>query len=516
MKYELLVDSRPNEVVIALLKDRQLIELHKEPIGTKFSVGDIYLAKVKKIISGLNATFVDVGYEKDGFLHYLDLGSKFKTFQSFNQKNTAGKLNTASLRHFRHQPELEKSGSIDDVLNAGEQIMVQVAKEPISTKGPRLTTEITIAGRYMVLVPFSKKVSVSQKISSNEEKKRLKKLVESIKPPGFGVIIRTVAEGKMVAELDSDIKFLYKKWQTLCKQSKKAKAPHKILGELSRTASLLRDVLSDDFTSILVNNEKLFNEIKDYIGTISPNQQKIVKHYKGNFPLFQKFSIERQIKSSFGKTVTMRKSTYLVIEHTEAMHVIDVNSGKRVNSKQDQEANALEVNLIAAEEVARQLRLRDMGGIIVVDFIDMYNGENRKELYNSLVKFMAEDKAKHHILPPSRFGLVEITRQRVRPVLHIETKEGCPSCKGTGKIEASILLIDEIGQKLAKAVNKSNNITIKTHPFVASYINKGWFKNQRRTWAKELGCKLSVQEDTTYTLLQYRFFTKDRKVITVS
>ena len=319
----------------------------------------------------------------------------------------------------------------------------------------------------------------------------------------------------MVTELDADLKFLYKKWQTLCKQSKKAKAPQKILGELSRTTSLLRDVLNDEFTSILVNNEKLYEEIKEYVATISPEQQKIVRHYKGNFPLFQKFAIERQIKSSFGKTVTMRKSTYLVIEHTEAMHVIDVNSGKRVNSKQDQEANALEVNLIAAQEVARQLRLRDMGGIIVVDFIDMYNGANRKELYNSLVKFMADDKAKHHILPPSRFGLVEITRQRVRPVLHIETKEGCPSCKGTGKIEASILLIDEIGQKLAKAISKSNNIVIKTHPFVASYINKGWFKNQRRTWAKELRCKLSVEEDSTYTLLQYRFFTKDRKVISV-
>ncbi len=515
MKYELLVDSRPNEVVIALLRDKQLLELHKEPVGTKFSVGDIFLAKVKKIITGLNATFVDVGYEKDGFLHYLDLGIKFKTFQKFTERNIGGKLNTASLRNFKLEPEIDKSGSINDVLKSGNQILVQVAKEPISTKGPRLTTEVTIAGRYMVLVPFSNKVSISQKIESNEEKKRLKKLVQSIKPPGFGVIIRTVAQGKMVAELDADIKFLYKKWQKMYKQTKKVTPPAKVLGELGRTASLLRDVLNDDFVSILVNDEKLHLEIKDYITTISPDQEKIVRLYKGNVPLFQKFQIERQIKSSFGKTVTMRKSTYLVIEHTEAMHVIDVNSGKRVNSKQDQEANALEVNLIAAEEVARQLRLRDMGGIIVVDFIDMYNGENRKKLFDSLVGFMSNDKAKHHILPPSRFGLVEITRQRVRPVLNIETKEGCPSCKGTGKIEASILLIDEIGQKLAKAVNKSENVILKTHPFVASHINKGWFKNQRRTWANDYGCKLTVEEDTTYHLLQYRFFNKERKVINV-
>ncbi len=514
MKFEILVDSRPNEIVIALLKDKQLTELHKEPLENKFSVGDIYLGTVKKIVPGLNAAFVDVGSEKDGFLHYLDLGPKYKTFNKFLQKSLTKKLNTASLKNFNLQELLEKEGKINETLQSGNKILVQVAKEPISTKGPRLTTELTIAGRYMVLVPFSDKVSVSQKIQSNEEKKRLKRLVMSIKPPGFGVIIRTVANGKMVADLDADLKFLYKKWQLLFKQIKNAKAPAKVHGELGRSTSLLRDLLSDDFVSILVNNEKLHGEIKDYIGTISPEQEKIVQLYNGKIPLFQKYQIERQIKSSFGKSVTMRKSTYLVIEHTEAMHVIDVNSGKRVDSKKDQEDNALEVNLIAAEEVARQLRLRDMGGIIVVDFIDMYVAANRKKLFEALIEFMKDDKAKHHILPPSRFGLIEITRQRVRPVLDIETKEGCVVCKGTGKTEASILIIDEIGQKVAKVSQKSNYLILKTHPFIASYINKGWFKSQRRMWSKEFGCKLIVEEDTTYHMLQYRFFNKERKVLT--
>lgn len=514
MKFEILVDSRPSEIVIALLKDKQLTELHKEPLENKFSVGDIYLGTVKKIVPGLNAAFVDVGFEKDGFLHYLDLGPKYKTFNQFLQKNIAKKLNTASLKNFKIQEELEKDGKINETLQSGNKILVQVAKEPISTKGPRLTTELTIAGRYMVLVPFSDKVSVSQKIQSNEEKKRLKRLVMSIKPPGFGVIIRTVANGKMVAELDADLKFLYKKWQLLYKQIKVANAPAKVHGELGRSTSLLRDLLSDDFVSILVNNEKLHSEIKDYIGTISPEQEDIVKLYKGKVPLFQKYQIEKQIKSSFGKSVTMRKSTYLVIEHTEAMHVIDVNSGKRVDSKKDQEDNALEVNLISAEEVARQLRLRDMGGIIVVDFIDMYVAANRKKLYDALVEFMKDDKAKHHILPPSRFGLIEITRQRVRPVLNIETKEGCVVCNGTGKTEASILIIDEIGQKIPKATEKSNHLILKAHPFIVSYIKQGWLNSQRRQWAKEFGCKLVVEEDTTYHMLQYRFFNKQRKVIT--
>lgn len=514
MKFEILVDSRPSEIVIALLKDKQLTELHKEPLENKFSVGDIYLGTVKKIVPGLNAAFVDVGFEKDGFLHYLDLGPKYKTFNQFLQKNIAKKLNTASLKNFKIQEELEKDGKINETLQSGNKILVQVAKEPISTKGPRLTTELTIAGRYMVLVPFSDKVSVSQKIQSNEEKKRLKRLVMSIKPPGFGVIIRTVANGKMVAELDADLKFLYKKWHLLYKQIKVANAPAKVHGELGRSTSLLRDLLSDDFVSILVNNEKLHSEIKDYIGTISPEQEDIVKLYTGKVPLFQKYQIEKQIKSSFGKSVTMRKSTYLVIEHTEAMHVIDVNSGKRVDSKKDQEDNALEVNLISAEEVARQLRLRDMGGIIVVDFIDMYVAANRKKLYDALVEFMKDDKAKHHILPPSRFGLIEITRQRVRPVLNIETKEGCVVCNGTGKTEASILIIDEIGQKIPKATEKSNHLILKAHPFIVSYIKQGWLNSQRRQWAKEFGCKLVVEEDTTYHMLQYRFFNKQRKVIT--
>ncbi len=508
MKFDLLVDSRHQEIVIALLKDKQLIELHREPLDKSYAVGDIYLAKAKKIVPGLNASFVDVGYEKDGFLHYLDLGPKFLTFQDFTQRNINKKISTASLKNFKLQKEIEKDGKINEVLKSGQNILVQVTKEPISTKGPRLTTELTIAGRYMVLSPFSEKVSVSQKIGSREERKRLKKLVQSIKPPGFGVIIRTVAQGKMVADLDADLKNLYRKWQLIYKQLKLSKAPAKVLGELGRTASLLRDLLNENFSNIYVSDKELFSEIQDYIARISPSQEKIVKHYEGKVPLFQKFEVERQIKSSFGKSVTMRNSTYLVIEHTEAMHVIDVNSGKRVSSKKDQETNALEVNLIAAEEVARQLRLRDMGGIIVVDFIDMHTGSNRKMLYDSLVGFMKNDKAKHHILPPSKFGLIEITRQRVRPAMNIETKEGCPACKGTGKVEASILIIEEIEQRLSQVSRKSDYIKLKVHPFLASYITQGWFKTIRRKWSRMFGIKLVVEKDTTYHMLKYKFYNK--------
>ena len=514
MKFEILVDSRPSEIVIALLKDKQLTELHKEPLENKFSVGDIYLGTVKKIVPGLNAAFVDVGFEKDGFLHYLDLGPKYKTFNQFLQKNIAKKLNTASLKNFKVLEELEKDGKINETLKSGNKILVQVAKEPISTKGPRLTTELTIAGRYMVLVPFSDKVSVSQKIQSNEEKKRLKRLVMSIKPPGFGVIIRTVANGKMVAELDADLKFLYKKWQLLYKQIKVANAPAKVHGELGRSTSLLRDLLSDDFVNILVNNEKLHSEIKDYIGTISPEQEDIVKLYTGKVPLFQKYQIEKQIKSSFGKSVTMRKSTYLVIEHTEAMHVIDVNSGNRKSTGQSQEHNATETNMEVVNEIARILRLRDMGGIIAIDFIDMHEKANNKNLVESLRDAMKDDRAKHNIAPPSKFGVIELTRQRVRPETDIKTAETCPSCNGSGEVQASILLIDEIENNLRYLIEsgKHKDFELHVHPFVESYLKKG-IKSLSRQWWMKYKKKINVRGITKFQFLEYQFVNSSNEKI---
>ena len=505
MKFDLIIDSRPSEVVIALLQDGLLVEVHKEKHEKSYSVGDIYLGKVKRIVPGLNASFINVGHEKDGFLHYLDLGSQFNSIKKFIEKNLTKKLNTASLKNFKKEKDIEKDGAIKNVLANNDKVLVQISKEAISTKGPRLTTEISLAGRYMVLLPFSEKVSISQKISSKEEKNRLKKLIKSIKPHGFGVIVRTVAEKRKVAELDRDLKNLYKKWQTIYKKSKIVKPGEIVLGELSRSATILRDLLSSKFNKIYVNNVDLYEELKDYLSGISPEQEEIVTHYKHKEPIFQKFHVTKQIKSSFGKTVTMKNGVYLVIEHTEALHVIDVNSGKKVDSKKNQEANALLVNMDAAKEICRQLRLRDMGGIIVVDFIDMQLEKNRKNLFNEMIKMMSSDKAKHHILPPTKFGLVQITRQRVRQEMHIDTLEKCPMCSGNGKIDSSLLLIDQIEQKietLSKVQKKAINII--THPFVASHINKGWlFNSIRHKWERKFSRKISIQGDERLHLLQY-------------
>lgn len=507
MKYDLIIESRPSEVVIALLRDGLLIELHKEKHDNNFAVGDIYLGKVRKTVPGLNASFVNVGYEKDGFLHYLDLGMQFNSYKKFTRQAIDKKLNTASLKNFKKEENLKKEGVINNAIKSGDLILTQISKEPISTKGPRLTTEVSIAGRYMILIPFSDKVSISQKIDNPEEQKRLKQLIRSIKPHGFGVIIRTVAVGKKVAELDKDLKNLYKKWQGISKKLKEAKPYTRIHGELNKASVILRDLLNEEFNRIYVNNKDLQIELQEYLSRIAPDKEKIVKLHKKSTPIFQEFNVTKQIKSAFGKNVTMKKGIYLVIEHTEALHVIDVNSGKKVDAKKDQEENALTVNLEAAEEIARQLRLRDMGGIIVVDFIDMKKPSNRTLLTEKLKEAMKRDKAKHNVLPPTKFGLVQITRQRVKPEMNIDTQENCPMCSGNGKIDSSLLLIDQIETKIHNlSKTRKEMIHISTHPFVASYINKkeGWFSASiAKKWSKKFEKEILVSGDERLHLLQY-------------
>lgn len=435
MNKELIIRSHSSAVDFALLKDGKLIELNKEVEDNRFSVGDIFVGKIRKSIPGLNAAFIDVGHEKDGFLHYHDLGPKLPSLVKYIKQISTGKNKDYLLKQFRYENDIDKDGNIGDILSPKQTVLVQVVKEPISTKGPRLSSEISLAGRYMVLMPFSDRVSISQKIEDRAEKNRLKKLVQSIRPKGFGLIIRTVAEGQKVASLDADIQQLLTRWKNLSAKLKQIdKYPAKVLSEINRSSSILRDIFDDNFTGIHVDDAEMQVEIQDYIETIAPDKKSIVKLYDNHLPIFEKFGIERQIKSAFGTTVSMSKGAYLVIEHTEALHVIDVNSGNRSNRSKSQEQTALEVNMISATEIARQLRLRDMGGIIVVDFIDLNSSENRKKLFEHLSEEMSNDRTKHKILPPSRFGLIQITRQRVRPEMNIKTKE--PNPNQNGEVEA--------------------------------------------------------------------------------
>lgn len=514
MKSELIVDVQPGEVSIALTEDTRLVSLQKEQRNIAYAVGDIYLAKVKKLMPGLNAAFVNVGYEKDAFLHYLDLGSQFSTYSAFLKDALDDKNTRPSVSRIKRHPDIDKHGTITNVLQPGQELMVQIVKEPISSKGPRLTTEITFTGRYMVLIPFGDKISISQKIKTTEEKVRLRQLIESIKPKNFGVIIRTSAEGKRVAELNNELKILLNCWEQTVAKAQKATAPALIFEEESRIVGMLRDVFSPTYESIHVNDPEVYQQIVKYVSLIAPERKDIVKLYNDQIPIFDHFNITKQIKSSFGKTVSFKSGAYIIIEHTEALHVIDVNSGNRSKAAADQESNALEVNLRAAEEIARQLRLRDMGGIIVIDFIDMNKAEHRQKLYDHMREIMANDRARHNILPLSKFGLMQITRQRVRPALDIVTSEECPSCFGKGEVQPSLLFTDTLLEKIEYLINhlKVKGFTMYVHPFVDAYLKKGLISTYLR-WRMQYGFHFSILPDQSLAYLQYRVIDSDKNEI---
>ena len=515
MTSEVVIDVQQNEISIALLEDKRLVEYQTEPRSVSFSVGNIYVAKVKKLMPGLNASFVDVGYERDAFLHYLDLGNQFNSYEKYLKQVQSDRKKLYPFAKATKLPDLRKDGSVQSTLTVGQEVLVQIVKEPISTKGPRLTGELSFAGRYLVLMPFGDKVSVSTKIKSGEERARLKQLINSIKPKNCGVIVRTVAEGKRVAELDAELKVLVKRWEdALIKVQKTQKRPQLIFEETGRAVALLRDLFNPTYENIYVNDENVFHEVKNYVSLIAPEKANIVKLYTGTVPIFDNFNVTKQIKSSFGKTVNYKHGAYLIIEHTEALHVVDVNSGNRSHSYNGQEANALDVNLGAADELARQLRLRDMGGIIVVDFIDMNLAEDRQLLYERMCKNMQKDRARHNILPLSKFGLMQITRQRVRPAMDVNVEEVCPTCFGKGKIKSSIIFTDQLESKIDRLVNK---IGIKTfylhvHPYVAAYINKG-LVSLKRKWQMRYGLGVHIVPSQKLAFLQYEFYDSKRQFI---
>lgn len=509
MTSEVIINCRPKDISIALLEDKRLVEYMSEKRSDSTAVGNIYIAKVKKILPALNACFVEVGYEREAFLHYLDLGLHYNKALPYIQNISSGIYKPLEQTRLRQEPDLPKDGKISDILKAGDEIMVQIAKEPISTKGPRLSGELSFAGRNVVLIPFSDKVSVSSKIKNDAERARLKQLVYSIKPKNFGVIIRTVAEGKRASELDTEIKALLKRCHEAFRRAAGTnKRPQLVYEEIGRASALLRDMYNPTFESIYINDKEIASEISNYLHLIAPESKDIVKLYNGDIPIFDNFGVTKQIKSSFGRTVTYRHGAYLIIEHTEALHVVDVNSGNRAKNPDGQEANALEVNMGAADELARQLRLRDMGGIIVVDFIDMTLAEDRQKLYERMNQAMQNDRARHNILPLSKFGLMQITRQRVRPATELEVEETCPTCGGTGKIRPSLLFVDMLSDKVEAIYNSGmRNFTLHVHPYVYAYIYKGIFSILRK-WKLRYKFTVKVIPNQSLGFLEYKFIDK--------
>ena len=506
MTREVVIDVQPKEITIGLLEDGRLAEYQREQQHASFAVGNIYLAKVHKLMPGLNAAFVDVGYEKEGFIHYQDLGPQFCTLAKYVKQQLSDRKHVLPLDKVRREPELEKDGTVQTVLQQGQEILVQIAKEPISTKGPRLTSEISLPGRFMVLIPFQDKVSVSAKIKSSEEKVRLRQIITGIRPSNFGVIIRTSAQGAAAEDLEQEMTTLTRRWEEAMQKLMKGQLPSLVYEETSRAVALLRDIFNPSFENIWVNDPATFAQIKEYVHLIAPEKANVVHLYEGELPILDKFDVTRQIKSSLGKTVSCKAGAYIIIEHTEALHVIDVNSGHRSRQADDQEENALAVDLAAADEIARQMRLRDMGGIVVIDFIDLTVQEHRDQLFQHMKELMLTDRAKHNILPLSKFCLMQITRQRVRPVMDVQTDEACPVCGGKHVVKPSILFPDRLEEKLDYLTSelKVKQFYLHVHPFVAAYLKHGWVFSRLLRWKMRFGWGLHLVPDQSLELLQYK------------
>ncbi len=508
MNRELIVNVTPSEITIAQCDDKVLVELSKEQCRTGFAVGDIYVGKVRKILPGLNAAFVNIGHEKDAFIHYLDLGANFPSLDKLVKSVQPGKR-SYRVESMKLEPSIEKDGKISNYLQAGQTIMVQIAKEAISTKGPRLTADLSLAGRNVVLVPFSSKVFLSQKIRSNEEKKRLKRIAAGVLPKNFGVIIRTAATQAKDVDIEQDILSLVDRWHKTVGQIRKKEAPALLMSELTRANTIIRDTLNCEFSQIVVNDEAMYNEIRNYIRVIEPASEKIVKLYKGSVPIFDNYDISKQIKSLFAKYVSLRRGAYLIIEHTEAMNVIDVNSGNRTKAEDNQEETAVDVNLAAAKEIARQLRLRDLGGIVIVDFIDMHKAQNRQLLFDEMVRLMADDKAKHTILPITKFGLMQITRQRVRPVPVQDVTDMCPTCNGTGRIQPTVLLDKKIENQISFLTQDRGHkfIELRVSPYVSSFLKQGLW-SLRMKWMWRYKTRIKITADQSVGIIDIHYLDK--------
>ncbi len=507
MKSELLVDVHPDEIALALTEDDRLMEVSREVRQEQtFAVGNIYYGRVKKVMPSLNAVFVDVGSEKEAFLHYLDLGSQFLKLEKFTQFAVQNPRKRPNIEQTPSQPEVGKQGNIDQFCHVGQEILVQVIKEPINTKGPRLTAEISLAGRNIVLIPFGEKVMVSSKIRSEGERSRLKQLIQVIKPPHFGVIVRTQAEGKRAAELDTEMKLLLRRWEETVARLQKAKPVSLVMEEIGRTIGIIRDIFTpENFTAIYVNDANMYREVAEYVGMIAPESEKIVHQYKNTEPMFDHFGVTRQMKTGLGRTVGFKNGGYLIMERTEALFSIDVNSGsKKVGV--NQEDNAFRCNMLAAEEIAHQLRLRDIGGIIIVDFIDMDSAEHRQLLFEQMRRLMKRDRARHNVLQLSKFGLMQITRQRVRPAVEVDVREECPTCHGTGKIEPSLLFTEKLANECKRYSDQfGRGLTLHLHPFICAFVEKGLLWNSLKwQWLRKYGVRVIASE--MLGMLEYRFF----------
>ncbi len=507
MKNQIIIHASGKQTRIALLEDGELAQLFIESDENQRTVGNIYVAKVHKVMSGIRAAFIDMGTPKDAFLHFSDAGDHLKEYvQMLNGKDAIPKnvRNELKKTNFDKISNYEKQNWAGKILRPGQKLMVQIVKEPIGSKGPRISTDITVAGRFLVLIPMGEYIAVSRKINNHKERRRLKSVVGSMVPDGFGVIIRTVAKGKDEEAIEDDMRDVLKKWEGILERLENAKPPALLYKDLDMTESLVRDLFAKQYDRVLVDDQEMYKKIKSYVSQVAPQMIPNVELYKGREHIFDFMKIAKDVDSIFSPRVRMPSGGYLIFEQTEAMYVVDVNSGPYA-AKEKQEDNSLKTNLEAAREVAKQLRLRDIGGIIVVDFIDLRSNKNRKKIYDELKKEFKKDPAKTNVIGMSDFGLVQITRQRIRPSVVNSVSKVCPTCGGSGNVVTKNTIIADLDAWLSKfrTTTDYRAVDIYINPYLKAYLEKGLL-SIRRKWMFRYWLKITLVGDETISLNEYK------------
>ncbi len=525
MVKEIIINSSTTQTRVAITEDGNLVDFFVDYPENRRMVGDIYLGKVARVLPGIKAAFIDIGMKHDAFLHFSDIGARTQQFQDMlgdddsdvdeedddESPNKTDLENKAHNGHHNHHNGGHKDAQENPVipkLYKGDDILVQITKEPVNNKGVRVTSSVSLPGRFCVLLPFDNKIGVSKKIYDFKERRRLRHLARGILPKNFGLIIRTVAKNQTEEALKDDLNNLVKTWELIETTAKSETPPALVHQDLNTTSSVIRDLFSSDVSKVFIDSKKLYKQIKSYVQVVQPGLADKIEQFRTNASIFDSFKIEEQIKTLMGRKVPLPSGGYLIIEHTEAMVVIDVNSGRYAKSK-EQELNSLKTDLEASREIARQLRLRDIGGIIVIDFIDLEDEKNRKKIYDELKKEFRKDRAKVSILPMSDFGLVQITRQRIRQNIMQAMKEVCPYCLGTGLLTKHSHMVYDLEERLKKfrRTSKERTFIVKCNPVVMAKLKenklKSIFKLQFKYWVR-----LILEEDASLPLGEIKFFSK--------
>ncbi len=511
---EIIINSSSNQTRVAITEDGNLADFFVDYPENRRMVGDIYLGRVARVLPGIRAAFIDIGMKHDGFLHFSDIGDRTKQFQdmlgdedsdvdlSDDDESKPNRANGNGASAPPPEPVITK-------LRKGEEILVQITKEPVSNKGVRVTSSVSLPGRFCVLLPFDNKIGISKKISDYKERRRLRNIARGILPPNYGLIIRTVAKDQTEDAVKDDLTNLVKTWKTIEATAKSEEPPSIVHQDMSTTDSVIRDLLTPDVSKVFVDSKKLYKQIKNYVQLVQPGLLEKIDLYKSSSSIFDEFKIEEQIKTLMGRKVPLPSGGYLIIEHTEAMVVIDVNSGRYAKSK-EQELNSLKTDLEASREIARQLRLRDIGGIIVIDFIDLEEDKNRKKVYDELKKEFRRDRSKVSVLPMSDFGLVQITRQRIRQNINQAMKDVCPVCAGTGLMTKESHLVYDIEDwlKRFRRFSREFSLIIKCHPSDATRLQD---KKFTRIQLKYL-VRLRIEEDPSIAMGKFKFFSKKKGI----